>query len=107
MERKKARTPGRSALAQNCATLDVTLTGCESQRNGDGFDDFAENRFGGLGFFLQRSVARAGHHAMRKYGYRELLEVIGEAIVAAGPAGGGSGAAPRTHGAARGRAWRA
>src|SRR5713226_10122112 len=83
MERKNARTPGRSALAQSCATVEVTLTARRSQGNGDGLHDVAEHRFGGLGFFLKRSVARTGDDAMGKNGYRELLEVVGQAIVAA------------------------
>src|SRR5258708_28532435 len=83
MERKNARTPRRSALAQSCATVEVTLTARRSQGNGDGLHDVAEHRFGGLGFFLKRSVARTGDDAMGKNGYRELLEVVGQAIAAA------------------------
>src|ERR1700687_468459 len=83
MERKNARTPGRSALAQRFATVEATLTGGELQGNGDGLDDFAEDGFRGLGLFLQRGVPRAGDHAVRKNRYRELLEIVRKAEIAA------------------------
>src|SRR5215472_17782434 len=53
-----------------------------SQGNSNGFDDFAENGFRRLGFFLQGRVARASHDAMRENGNRKLLEIVGQAIVA-------------------------
>src|SRR5215470_5370636 len=54
-----------------------------SQRYADGFDDVAKNGFGSFRFLLQRRVARTGHNAMREYGNSELLEIIGQAVVAA------------------------
>src|SRR5258708_35350913 len=75
-ERKNARTPGRSALDQRFATVEVTLTGRGSQRNRDGLDDFAQYSFGGFGFLLQRGVPRTGDHAMRKNRHSELLKVV-------------------------------
>src|SRR5213596_582253 len=83
MERKNARTAGRSALAQSRAIVVCTLTAQRSQRNGDGFHDIAKNGIGGLRFFLQRGVARAGDDAMGENGNGQLLEIVGEAIVAA------------------------
>src|SRR2546429_6206023 len=83
IERRNARTAGRSALAQSCEMVDCTLTAGGSQGNGDGFDDIAKNGIGGFRFFLERSVARAGDNAMRENGNGELFEVVGEAIVAA------------------------
>src|SRR2546430_13463342 len=53
MERKNARTAGRSVLAQSRAIVDCTLTAMQSQRNGNGFHDIAKNRIGGFRFFLQ------------------------------------------------------
>src|SRR5258706_5207642 len=82
MERKKARTAGRSALAQRFAAIEATLTGRGSQGDGYGFDDFAEHGFGGLRFFLERGVAGAGHHAMGEDGDGELLEIVGQAEIA-------------------------
>src|SRR5260370_34537185 len=81
MERKNARTAGRSALAQSCAIVDCTLTADQSQGNGNGFDDIAKNGIGGLRFFLQRGVARTRDNAMRENGNGELLEIVGEAVV--------------------------
>src|SRR5216683_754030 len=83
MERKKARTAGRSDLAQNCARVDWTLTAWRSQRNGDGFNDIAKNGIGGFRFFLQRGVARTGDNAMRENGDGELFEIVREAEAAA------------------------
>src|SRR5882762_871905 len=83
IERRNARTAGRSALAQSCAKVDGTLTADQSQRNGNGFNDIAKNGIGGLRFFLQGGVARTGDNAVRENGNGELFEVVGEAIVAA------------------------
>src|SRR5882762_2792315 len=83
IERRNARTAGRSALAQSCAKVDGTLTADQSQRNGNGFDDIAKNGISGLRFFLQGGVARTGDNAVRENGNGELFEVVGEAIVAA------------------------
>src|SRR5882762_1501464 len=83
IERRNARTAGRSALAQSCEMVDCTLTAEGSQGNGDGFNDIAKNGIGGFRFFLERSVARAGDNAVRENGNGELFEVVGEAIVAA------------------------
>src|SRR5690242_9409960 len=83
MERKNARTAGRSALAQSRSMVDCTLTAMQSQRNGNGFHDIAKNRIGGFRFFLQRGVARTGDDAVRENGNGKLLEIIGEAIIAA------------------------
>src|ERR1700722_12703836 len=38
-----------------------------SQRYGNGLHDVAQDRFRGFRFFLQRSVARTGYYAVRKY----------------------------------------
>src|SRR5713101_2228099 len=89
MERRKARTAGRSALAQSCAMVDGTLTAGRSQGNGDGFNDIEKNGIGGFRFFLQRGVARTGDNAMGENGNGELFEVVGEAIVAAIEEGAG------------------
>jgi len=78
MERRKARTAERSALAQSRAMVGSTLTG-----NGDGFHDIAKNGIRGFRLFLQRGVARTGDDAVRENGNGKLLEIVGEAIVAA------------------------
>src|SRR5207249_1202947 len=131
MERKNARTAGRSALAQSRAMVDFTalilvaiegrnrflpirlgtraacralvaalrmtmlfvfvqalmkgrlVTRTRSQGNGNGFHDIAKDRIGGFRFFLQRGVARTGDDAVRENGNGKLLEIIGEAIIAA------------------------
>src|ERR1700731_1150946 len=83
IERRNARTAGRSALAQSCEMVDCTLTASQSQRNGDGFNDIAKNGISGFRFFLKRGVARTGDNAVRENRNGELFEVIGEAIVAA------------------------
>src|SRR5712692_5879692 len=83
IERRHARTAGRSALAQSCARVECTLTAGRSQWNRHGFDDIAQNGFGGFRLFLQGCVARTGDHAVRENGDGELLEVVREAIVAA------------------------
>src|ERR1700686_3261032 len=54
-----------------------------SQRYANGLHDVAQNRFGGFRFFLQRSVPRTGHYAVRKYRHGEFLEVIRQTIIAA------------------------
>src|ERR1700686_1879683 len=89
MERRNARTAGRSALAQSCEMVDCTLTAGRSQRNGDGFNDIAKNGIGGFRFFLKRGVARTGDNAGRENGNGKLFEVVGEAIVAAIEVGAG------------------
>src|SRR5216684_1844589 len=89
MERRKARTAGRSALAQSCAMVESTLTAGRSQRNGNGFDDLAKNGIGGFRFFLKRGVARTGDDSMGENGDGELFEVVGQAIVAAIEVGAG------------------
>ena len=72
-----------------------------SQRDGNGVDDFAKNGFGGFRFFLQRGVARAGDHAVRENGDGKLLEIVGEAIVAAIEKGAGLRGALEHQSAAR------
>src|SRR5258706_458437 len=54
-----------------------------SQGNGDGFHDIAKNGIRGLRLFLQRGVARTGDDAVRENGNGKLLEIVGEAILAA------------------------
>ena len=54
-----------------------------SERDAGGVDDFAENGFGLLGFFLGGDVARADHHAVREDRNDQALEIVGQAIVAA------------------------
>src|SRR2546427_9240865 len=63
------RRPPRSTLfpyttlfrsAESCARVECTLTAGRSQGNGHGFDDIAQNGFGGFRLFLQGCVARAG-----------------------------------------------
>src|SRR5713101_474949 len=66
-ERKKARTAGRSDLAQSCAMVESTLTAGRSQRNGDGFNDIAK----------------------RENGNGEPFEIVGEAEPAAIKVGAG------------------
>ena len=90
MEIKNARTPGRSARAQSCEMEEVTCTIFPEtpvarvlQGNANGIDDVAENRFGRLGFLLQRGVARAGGNAVRKYRDGQRFEIVGHAVVAA------------------------
>src|SRR6266849_4354792 len=83
IERRNARTAGRSALAQSCEMVESTLTAGRSQGHRDGFNDLAKNGIGGFRFFLQRGVARTGDNAVRENGNGELFEVVGEAIVAA------------------------
>src|SRR6266852_6387535 len=83
IERRNARTAGRSALAQSCEMVDGMLTARRSQGNGDGFNDIAKNGIGGFRFFLERCVARTGDNAVGENGNGELFEVVGEAIVAA------------------------
>src|SRR5216684_942334 len=89
IERRNARTAGRSALAQSCARVESTLTAGRSQRNGDGFNDIAKNGIGGFRFFLQRGVARTGDNAMRENGNGEPFEIVGEAEPAAIKVGAG------------------
>src|SRR6266849_2859327 len=64
IERRNARTAGRSALAQSCAMVESTLTAVRSQGNGDRFNDIAENGIGGFRFFLKRGMARTGDDAV-------------------------------------------
>src|SRR2546421_11243521 len=78
IERRNARTAGRSALAQSCEMVDCTLTAGGSQGNGDGFNDIAKNGIGGLRFFLERRVARAGNNAVRENGIGRLCDVRGQ-----------------------------
>ena len=66
-----------------------------------GIDDFAQRGFSGFGFFLQRSVARAGDHAMRENGDCQLLEIVGHAVVAAFEKRAGLGGALQHQSAAR------
>ena len=47
------------------------------QRHGNGFDDIAEDGLGGLGFFLQGSMARAGYHPVSENRDGEPLEIVG------------------------------
>src|SRR5439155_9987775 len=49
----------------------------------NGFHGISENRISGFRFFLQGSVARTGDDAVRKNGNGKLLEIVGNAIVAA------------------------
>src|SRR5205807_10034598 len=56
IERRNARTTGRSALAQSCEIVDCTLTAGRSQGNGNGFNDIAKNGISGFRFFLKRGV---------------------------------------------------
>src|SRR6266852_559466 len=83
IERRNARTAGRSALAQSCEMVESTLTAGGSQGNGNGFNDFTKNGIGGFRFFLQRGVARTGDNAMRENGDGELFEIVREAEAAA------------------------
>src|SRR6266446_7223481 len=83
MERKNARTAGRSALAHSRAIVDCTLTAQRLQGNGNGFHDIAKDGIRGFRFFLQRGVARTGDNPVRENGNGKLLEIVGEAIVAA------------------------
>src|SRR5713101_1027747 len=89
IERRNARTAGRSALAQSCEMVESTLTAGRSQGHRDGFNDLAKNGIGGFRFFLQRGVARTGDNAVRENGNGEMFEVVGEAIVAAVEKGAG------------------
>src|SRR6266851_3880352 len=89
IERRNARTAGRSALAQSCEMVERTLTAGRSQGHRDGFNDLAKNGIGGFRFFLQRGVARTGDNAVRENGNGEMFEVVGEAIVAAVEKGAG------------------
>ena len=52
-------------------------------RDASGIDDFAEDGFGLLGFFLGGNVARADHHAVREHGNDQPLEIVGQAEIAA------------------------
>ena len=72
-----------------------------SQRDGDGVDDFAKNIPGGLRFFLQRGVTRAGDNAMRENGDGQVLEIVGEAEIAAIEEGASLCSALEHQGAAR------
>src|ERR1700730_2519916 len=83
MERRNARTAGRSALAQNCAMVEGMLTARRSQGDGNGIDDIAKHGFRGFRFLLQGGMARTGYHAVRKNGNGQLLGVVRQAIVAA------------------------
>src|ERR1700722_769353 len=55
----------------------------DSQRYGNGLHDIAQDRFRGFRFFLQRSMARTGYYAVRKYRHSKLLEVIRQTIITA------------------------
>src|SRR5215831_3077257 len=82
-DKKNARTPGRSALAQSWLNVEKTLTAGNLHGDAHGIHDLAQDRFGSFRLFLQRSVPRAGHHAMRKDGHRQVLEVVRQTKVAA------------------------
>src|SRR5258706_8976852 len=89
IERRNARTAGRSALAQSCEMVDCTVTAGRSQGNGDGFNDIAKNGIGGDRLLLTRGMTRTGDSAVRENGDGELFEVVGEAIVTATEVGAG------------------
>src|SRR5882762_3503528 len=130
IERRNARTAGRSALAQSCARVDLAALifpaaerknrflaplemtniyvyewrppNCSDlQRNGDGFDDVAKHGFRGFRFFLQGGVARTGDDAVRKDGDGKMLEIVGEAKVPAVEKGAGLRSALEHESAAR------
>src|SRR5205814_7223612 len=65
------------------ASLIRTMTPRRSPTFGGGFIIIVKNGIGCLRFFLQRGVARAGDDAMGENGNGQLLEIVGEAIVAA------------------------
>src|SRR5258705_11146667 len=88
MERKKARTAGRSDLARRALTVEVrddisiileTSSRRPSisllERYANRLHDFAQNIFGGFRFLLQRGVAGAGHYPVGKEGHGEVLEI--------------------------------
>src|SRR2546421_13028302 len=52
IERRNARTAGRSDFAQGCEMVDCTLTAGGPQGNGDGVNEIAKNGKGGSRFFL-------------------------------------------------------
>src|SRR6266404_1814129 len=83
MERRNARTAGRSAFAQSCATVDGWLTEKILERNANGLDDFAQGGFRRFRFSLERSVARAGDDAMREDRDGKLFEIVRQAEIAA------------------------
>src|SRR5580704_7205604 len=60
----------------------ATLSGIGSQGYANGVDDLPQNGFGRLRFFLQRSVARAGDHAVRENGDGQMFEVVRQTIIA-------------------------
>src|SRR5215475_14119729 len=55
----------------------------KSLRNANGFHDFTQCSFGRFRLPLQRSVTRAGDNAMRKNCDRQVLEIVGNAVVTA------------------------
>src|SRR5271170_544121 len=79
----------------------MTMLAASSERNASGFEDFAEDRFRLLGFLLRGDVTRADHDAMREDGNDELLEIVGQAKIAAFEKGARLRRAMKHHGAAR------
>ena len=72
-----------------------------SERDARGVDDFAEDGFGLLGFFLRGDVARADHHAVREHRHDQALEIVGQAVIAAFEKRARLRGAMQHHGAAR------
>ncbi len=72
-----------------------------TKRNARGIEDFAEDRFGLLGFFLRGDVARADDDAVREDGNDEPLEIVRQAIIAAFEKRARLRGAMKHHGAAR------
>jgi hypothetical protein len=69
-----------------------------------GFENFAENGFGLLGFFLCGNVARAHDDAVREHGNDQTLKIVGQAIIAAFEKRARLGGSMQHHGAARAHA---
>src|ERR1700690_35433 len=82
-------------------SLGMAMLAASLDWNASGFENFAENRFGLLGFFLRGDVTRADHHAMREDGNDQPFEIVGQAIIASFEERAGLRAAMEHHGAAR------
>ena len=111
MERPLAGAPGLCggcrAVAPGCAREDRSLAGWIQMRvghrlegNARGFEDFAQDRFGLLGFLLRGDVARADYYAVGEDRHDQALEIVGQAIVAAFEESAGLRGAMEHHGAA-------
>src|ERR1700689_453155 len=83
MAMPKLRQPARSRPRHMRATMESCVVIGGLQRDAGGVEDFAEDRFGLLGFLLRRDVTRADDNAVREDGNDEPLEIVRQTKIAA------------------------